>query len=62
MVQEALSRLPEDLRVVVILRDYCDMRHEAIAGIVEASEAAVRKRYSRALARLADELKGYWNE
>jgi RNA polymerase sigma factor (sigma-70 family) len=62
VVGEALAKLPEDLRVVVILRDYCDMRHEKIAGLVGASEAAVRKRYSRALARLADELKGYWNE
>lgn len=61
-VQRALLRLPEDLRVVVILRDYCDMRHETIAGLVDASEAAVRKRYSRALTKLADELKGYWNE
>ena len=62
VVHEALQRLPEDLRVVVILRDYHDMRHEKIAGLIGASEAAVRKRYSRALARLADELKGYWNE
>jgi RNA polymerase sigma-70 factor (ECF subfamily) len=62
VVQEALLRLPEDLRVVVLLRDYHDMRHEKIAGLIGASEAAVRKRYSRALARLADELKGYWNE
>lgn len=62
VVQDALLRLPEELRVVVILRDYHDMRHDKIAGLVGASEAAVRKRYSRALARLADELKGYWNE
>jgi RNA polymerase sigma-70 factor (ECF subfamily) len=61
-VQDALLRLPEDLRVVVILRDYHDMKHEQIAEIVGASDAAVRKRYSRALARLAEELKGFWNE
>jgi RNA polymerase sigma-70 factor (ECF subfamily) len=61
-VQEALLRLPEDLRVVVILRDYHGMRHEKIAERVGASDAAVRKRYSRALARLAEELKGFWNE
>jgi RNA polymerase sigma-70 factor (ECF subfamily) len=62
VVQEALLRLPEDLRVVVVLRDYHDMRHEKIAGLIGVSEAAVRKRYSRALTRLAEELKGYWNE
>ena len=61
-VEEALVRLPEDLRVVVVLRDYHGMRHEKIAGIVGSSEAAVRKRYSRALSRLAEELKEYWHE
>jgi len=61
-VQDALLRLPGDLRVVVILRDYHGMKHEQIAGVVGASEAAVRKRYSRALARLAEDLKGFWNE
>jgi RNA polymerase sigma-70 factor (ECF subfamily) len=61
-VQEALMRLPDDLRTVVILRDYQGMRHEQIAETVGASEAAVRKRYSRALSKLAEELKGFWNE
>ena len=61
-VQDALLRLPDDLRVVVILRDYHGMRHEKIAELVGASDAAVRKRYSRALAKLAEELKGFWNE
>lgn len=61
-IEAALMRLPEDLRVVVVLRDYHGMRHEKIAGIVDSSEAAVRKRYSRALSRLAEELKEYWHE
>jgi RNA polymerase sigma-70 factor (ECF subfamily) len=58
LVQAALMRLPEELRTVVVLRDYQGMRHEEIAEAVGASHAAVRKRYSRALARLAEELKG----
>jgi RNA polymerase sigma-70 factor (ECF subfamily) len=62
LVQEALLRLPEDLRAIIILRDYDGMRHEEIAEVVGASHAAVRKRYSRALAKLADELKGVLNE
>jgi len=62
VVEAALLRLPEDLRAVVLLRDYCGMRHAQIAEVTGASEAAVRKRYSRAVARLAEELKGFWNE
>ncbi|MBZ0269602.1 RNA polymerase sigma factor [bacterium] len=57
-VAEAIAQLPEDLREVVILRDGQGMRHEEIAEIVGASHAAVRKRYSRAIARLGELLKG----
>jgi DNA-directed RNA polymerase specialized sigma24 family protein len=38
------------------------MRHARIAEMTGDSEAAVRTRYSRALTRLAEELKGFWNE
>jgi RNA polymerase sigma factor (sigma-70 family) len=62
VVEAALSRLPEESRTVVLLRDYCGMRHARIAEMTGDSEAAVRKRYSRALAQLAEELKGFWNE
>jgi RNA polymerase sigma-70 factor (ECF subfamily) len=53
----ALMTLPEDQRTVVLLHDYEGLKHEEIAEIVQASAAAVRKRYSRALARLYEELK-----
>jgi len=53
-VQAALAQLPPDLREVVVLRDYEGLDHAAIARIVDASEVAVRKRYSRALARLGE--------
>jgi RNA polymerase sigma-70 factor (ECF subfamily) len=62
LVQQALTRLPEDLRAVVVLRDFQGMRHEEIAELVGASHTAVRKRYSRALTRLAKELKRIWDE
>jgi RNA polymerase sigma-70 factor (ECF subfamily) len=62
VVQEALMQLPDELREVVILRDYHGMRHEEIAELVGASHAAVRKRYSRALAKLAEDLRSIWNE
>lgn len=56
-VQEAINELPPDLREVVVLRDYRGMSHEEVAAQVGASYAAVRKRYSRALARLGKALK-----
>lgn len=62
VVDAALLRLPENFRAVVLLRDYCGMRHARIAEMTGDSEAAIRKRYSRALAQLAEELKGFWNE
>jgi RNA polymerase sigma-70 factor (ECF subfamily) len=57
-VREAILALPERLRAVVVLHDYQGLSHETIAAVVGASHAAVRKRYSRALARLAKLLKG----
>jgi RNA polymerase sigma-70 factor (ECF subfamily) len=57
MVQQAIDKLPEQLRMVVVLRDYEGLEHEEIAGIVGANATAVRKRYSRALARLAELLR-----
>jgi RNA polymerase sigma factor (sigma-70 family) len=61
-VEAALLRLPEEFRAVVLLRDFCGMRHNQIAELTGDSEAAVRKRYSRALSRLAEQLRGFWNE
>jgi len=59
-VQQAIDRLPEQLREVVVLRDYEGLPHEEIAEIVGASHAAVRKRYSRALSALGEMLEGIW--
>ena len=54
LVQRAIGELPEQLREVVVLRDYEGLDHESIADVVGASGAAVRKRYSRALAMLGE--------
>jgi RNA polymerase sigma-70 factor (ECF subfamily) len=59
-VQDAIAQLPPDLREVVVLRDYEGLDHGTIARLVGANDAAVRKRYSRALARLGELLKGVW--
>lgn len=56
-VAEALMKLPVGLREVVVLRDYHGMAHEEIASVVGTRDATVRKRYSRALAKLRRLLK-----
>ena len=57
LVTKALMKLPEPMRVVVVLHDYQGMSHEEIARVTKTGYAAVRKRYSRALAQLREELK-----
>jgi len=52
LVQEALQRLPEPLRVAIVMHDYQGLGHDEIAAITGVNHAAVRKRYSRALAAL----------
>jgi len=59
LVERALGELDEGLRTMVLLRDYCGFSHEEIAEIVDASHDAVRKRYSRALARLGEIIRGF---
>ena len=52
LVQSAIGRLPEALRVPVVLHDYQGLSHQEIAGILGVNHAAARKRYSRALSAL----------
>jgi RNA polymerase sigma-70 factor (ECF subfamily) len=58
LVQEALLRLPEPLRVAIVMHDYQGLGHDEIAAITGVNHAAVRKRYSRALTALGQLLKG----
>ncbi|UCG51076.1 MAG: sigma-70 family RNA polymerase sigma factor [Candidatus Latescibacterota bacterium] len=58
MVERALLELDEHSRALVILHDYCGVPHEEIATVMNMSHAAVRKRYSRALKRLAQIIRG----
>jgi len=57
LVREAVTELREPYREVVVLREYNGLEYGEIATIVGANEAAVRKRYSRALAELGRTLK-----
>ena len=53
-VRRAIAALPESYREVLLLRDFEGIDHAEIAKITGDSPAAVRKRYSRALAKLAE--------
>jgi RNA polymerase sigma-70 factor (ECF subfamily) len=53
MVQEALARVPVDLREAVILRDLQDMDYKEIAQVLGIPEGTVKSRISRGRAELA---------
>ena len=58
IIDSAVKRLPESMRQTLILRYYEGLSFEAIGEIVGRNEAAVRKRYSRALEELRHALSG----
>ena len=57
LVQEAVRSLPEALRVPIVLHDYQGLSHQEIAGMLGIHHAAARKRYSRALSALGEQLR-----
>lgn len=58
LVQQALAELPEPLRTAIVLHDYQGLDHRQVAEVMHIAHDAARKRYSRALALLAEALKG----
>ena len=57
-VRAAVEELPEMLRTTFVLRFYDGLSFEEIGAMVDRNEAAVRKRYSRALSELREALSG----
>lgn len=55
-IERAIQELPESMRLTLILRYYKQLSFAEIGEIVERNEAAVRKRYSRALEELRQRL------
>jgi RNA polymerase sigma-70 factor (ECF subfamily) len=53
---EALARLPDDYRRVILLRNVEGLSHEEVARRMERNTGAVRMLWVRALARLREEL------
>ena len=53
-IWDALQELPDDQRVVLILRYHDDLSHEEISHILDCPIGTVRSRISRGLARLRE--------
>ena len=52
-IREALNKLPEHLRIVVILKEYAEMNYKEIGHMLGISEGNVKIRIFRARQRLA---------
>ncbi len=61
LVRQALMRLPETYRAVVVLRHYEDMKLSKIAEILEIPEGTVNSRMAEGLARLSRMLEPKFN-
>jgi RNA polymerase sigma-70 factor (ECF subfamily) len=61
-VLEALDKLPENLRVVLILKEYSDMNYREIGRVLGVNEGNVKVRVFRARERLAALLRGIVND
>jgi len=57
-IDAALTRLPDDFRVVVVLRDLCDLEYAEIAEALEIPAGTVRSRIARGRTQLAELLGG----
>jgi RNA polymerase sigma-70 factor (ECF subfamily) len=52
-IQEALNKLPEHLRIVMVLKEYAEMNYKEIGRMIGISEGNVKVRVFRARKRLA---------
>jgi RNA polymerase sigma-70 factor (ECF subfamily) len=56
-IQEAMQQLPEDHRMVLILRHYHGLRYEGIGQALGISVGTAKSRIHYALAKLREELR-----
>ena len=61
-IKEAIDNLPEQFRLVIVLRELQDLSYEEIAEITKTSIGTVKSRLSRARARLQEEIKPYLSQ
>jgi RNA polymerase sigma-70 factor (ECF subfamily) len=57
LVRDALAELPENLRVVVILREYEGLKFREIAEVLDTPQGTVQSRMTDALERLSRKLR-----
>ena len=57
-IQRALEKLPENLRMVLILKEYAEMNYKEIGRVLGISEGNVKVRVFRARERLAAIIEG----
>lgn len=55
-LRRALSRLPADMKLAIVLRYYLDLPFDEVGRVLNVSEKAARARVHRALARLRIEI------
>jgi len=60
-IQKALDKLPENLRMVLVLKEYAEMNYKEIGRVLGISEGNVKVRVFRARERLAAILQGGTN-
>jgi RNA polymerase sigma-70 factor (ECF subfamily) len=58
LVQEALQRLPDKLKAVLVLKEYGDLNYKEIASVLGITEGNVKVRVFRARERLLTVLEG----
>lgn len=61
-IERAIGKLPDDMREVIILREYEDMSYEEISGIIKCPIGTVRSRLARARVILQKELAPFMEE
>jgi RNA polymerase sigma-70 factor (ECF subfamily) len=60
LLADALARLPDDYREVIVLRNFQALRFEQIAARMGRSAGAVRMLWARSLERLHQEMERAW--
>jgi RNA polymerase sigma-70 factor (ECF subfamily) len=61
-VLEALNKLPENLRIVLVFKEYAEMNYKEIGRVLGINEGNVKVRVFRARERLAALLRGVLEE
>lgn len=59
VIKEAIENLPEQFRIVVVLRELQGLSYEEIAELTGTNIGTVKSRLSRARARLQEHIKPY---